>query len=232
MREVLRREEKYLLTYEEFRRIDGRLERALHPDLHNGTQGYRVRSLYFDSLGDRDYYEKLNGTELRRKIRLRIYSPEDSFALLEIKQKQGANQKKRSLALNRQEAERLCRGDYGALIKNKNPMAAECYGILQMHGYRPKAVIEYRRKAYIKEENSTRITFDTAVCGTESSFRIFSPELALYPLLDPYLVIMEVKYSGFMLSYIKELLSLEGKTTTSVSKYGLGRKISLNDLFL
>lgn len=232
MREVLRREEKYLITYEEYRRIDGLLEQVLHPDPHNGSQGYSVRSLYFDSLENRDYCEKQDGIELRRKIRLRIYSPKDTTALLEIKQKEGANQKKRSLSLERQMAERLCDGDYGVLLKEKTPMAAEIYGILQMYCYKPKAVIEYKRKAYIKEENAIRITFDSDIVGTESCFQIFSPELSLYPLFDPFLVVMEVKYNGFMLSYIKDLLNLAGKTPTSVSKYCLGRKIGMNDVFL
>ena len=29
--------------------------------------------------------------------------------------------------------------------------------------------------------------------------------------MDKYLVVMEVKYSGFMLSYIKKMVSLEGE---------------------
>ena len=66
-------------------------------------------------------------------------------------------------------------------------------------------------------ENKTRITFDFAIKATESDFRLFSPVLNQNPVLDPYLVVMEVKYNGFMLSYIKQMVSLEGKTPTSVS---------------
>ena len=46
-----------------------------------------VRSLYFDSLEDSDYYDKLDGVMNRKKIRLRIYeagsdyvSPEERSA--------------------------------------------------------------------------------------------------------------------------------------------------------
>ena len=39
----------------------------------------------------------------------------------------------------------------------------------------------------------------------------FLPTLNQNPVLDPYLVVMEVKYNGFMLSYIKQMVSLEGK---------------------
>ena len=82
------------------------------------------RSLYFDTLDDQDFADKVDGLELRRKIRLRIYSPSASFAMLEMKQKEGAYQRKRSLRLNREDAERLCRGDYRPLQAYDDPFAA------------------------------------------------------------------------------------------------------------
>ena len=62
-------------------------------DPHNHGLGYPLRSLYFDSLDDRDFEEKENGIELRRKIRLRNYGASSSFAMLEMKQKEGPLQK-------------------------------------------------------------------------------------------------------------------------------------------
>ena len=35
-------------------------------DPHNGTHGYMIRSLYFDTPFDDDYFEKQAGIELRR----------------------------------------------------------------------------------------------------------------------------------------------------------------------
>ena len=97
MRQVLRQEKKYLLNNIDYYMITGTLEKILTPDTHNKGQGYRVRSLYFDTLDDKDYAEKIMGIELRKKIRLRVYNPTDEFAYLEIKQKEGMYQKKRSL---------------------------------------------------------------------------------------------------------------------------------------
>lgn len=48
-------------------------------DKHNGAGGYRIRSLYFDTLDDNDYRDKLDGMELRRKIRLRNYDPAETL---------------------------------------------------------------------------------------------------------------------------------------------------------
>ncbi|MDY2653603.1 MAG: polyphosphate polymerase domain-containing protein [Eisenbergiella porci] len=231
MNEVLRQEKKYLLSYDQFRRLDHTFEQVLHPDSHNGKMGYPIRSLYFDTMQERDFYEKEDGLEIRRKIRLRTYSPDSDFAMLEMKQKQGENQKKRSLRLDREDAEALSRGEYSCLLHYTDSFAMECYGLMNMLCYRPKAIVEYQRKAYVTSENKTRITFDFAIKATESDFRLFSPVLNQNPVLDPYLVVMEVKYNGFMLSYIKQMVSLEGKTPTSVSKYCLSRSAGLHYLF-
>ena len=47
------------------------MSNVVHTDSHNGPDGYQVRSLYFDSLSNRDFQEKEDGLELRRKFRLR-----------------------------------------------------------------------------------------------------------------------------------------------------------------
>ena len=103
MEKVFRKENKYLLNYEEFKKYTHYLEQILTSDPHNGHDGYIVRSLYFDTLDNKDFHQKEMGIELRRKIRLRIYNPKDNFAMLEIKQKQGDNQLKRSLKIYKDE---------------------------------------------------------------------------------------------------------------------------------
>ena len=45
MREVLRQEKKYLMSYDQFRRLDNTFEKVLHPDPHNGVSGYAVRGI-------------------------------------------------------------------------------------------------------------------------------------------------------------------------------------------
>ncbi len=176
-------------------------------DSHSSGDGYTIRSLYFDSLEDVDWQEKEDGVELRRKIRLRNYGSHSSFAKLEMKQKQGANQKKRSLRLTKADAQELIRGNNSVLLAYPDDFAAECYARMSMHLYQPKTVIEYQRKAFVAKENNIRITFDHHIIGTESCYDIFSENLNQYYLLNPCLVVLEVKYNGFLLSYIKELLT-------------------------
>ena len=228
MNEVLRQEKKFAINIADGAVLGGRLGAIMHADVHNGTQGYVIRSLYFDTPDDQDFYDKVDGLELRRKIRLRIYSPQSDFAMLEMKQKEGPYQRKRSLRLRREDAEQLCRGDYRPLMAYEDPFAAECYGLMHSRCYRPKAVVEYRRQAFVARENHIRITLDSRIIATESSFDLFSEHLSMYAVMDPFHMVLEVKYNGFLLSYLKDLLDRVERSELSVSKYCLARSVSLS----
>ena len=103
--------------------------------------------------------------------------------------------------------------------------------MMHQYCYLPKAVIEYKRRAFIVEENSTRITFDHHIVGTESNFDIFSGGLLQNPLLNVHLVVMEVKFNGFLLGYVKDILRNAGTGELAVSKYCLGRAVSMHYRF-
>jgi len=229
--EVLRQEKKFLIGLPDYYRHSGKLARFMMEDPHNRGDGYTIRSLYFDSLEDRDFQEKIDGVFLRRKIRLRCYGPDSGFALLEVKQKEANLQKKRSLRLSREEAEKLTQGNFSVLLSCREPLAQECYTLMNIHGYRPRSVVEYRRRAFIARENKIRVTFDHSIVGTESNFNIFDPVLSQYPLQDPSLVVLEVKYNGFLLSYIKDMLRDCDSSELSVSKYCLSRTVGKHFLF-
>ena len=228
MNEVLRQEKKYLMTIADAEPLARRLGSVMMEDKHNGAMGYRIRSLYFDTLDDDDFHEKEEGIELRRKIRLRVYDPAAGFAMLEMKQKEGAYQKKRSLRVNREDAMHLIRGDYDPLLGYDEPFAAECYGLMHRRCYRPRAVVEYLRRAYIAKENRIRITLDGNITATEACYDIFSENLLQYPVLGPFHVVLEVKYNGFLLSYIKDLVNRADRSEISVSKYCLSRAAGLH----
>lgn len=231
MNEVLRQEKKFLISLPQFYRYSHDLSQILKLDSHSQGEGYMIRSLYFDTLDDKDYHEKEDGVELRRKIRLRNYGPDTPFALIEMKQKQGALQKKRSLKLSREDAKRLISGDYSVLLKYDKPFAAECFSLMNMLCYRPKTVVTYLRKAFVAKENEIRVTFDHHIKGTESCYDIFSDTLLENSILDPYLAVLEVKFNGFLLGYIKDMLRECDTSERSVSKYCLGRSASKHYLF-
>lgn len=133
--------------------------------------------------------------------------------------------------MKKEDAKRLIAGDYTVLLSYPEEFATECFYMLHQYCYRPKAVISYQRKAFVAKENEIRITFDHNIRGTEANFDIFSRDLPENMLLDPYLVVMEVKYNGFLLSYIKDMINQVNASELSVSKYCLGRSTSMHYTF-
>lgn len=223
MKQVLRFERKFLLPYEEYCKCRAYIAKVMEADAHTGDTGYKIRSLYFDTISDSDYFDKVDGVETRRKIRLRLYDTSSDAAWLEMKQKQGDNQLKRSLKVKREDAVLLTKGMYDPLLHYKSEFANECYGLMNMRCYKPKAVVDYMREAYTAPENSTRVTFDREIRASESCFDIFSPDLITHPVLDMYWVVMEVKYNLFLIDCVKDLVSRCERNQTSVSKYCMGR---------
>ena len=169
----------------------------------------------------------MDGLEQRRKLRLRIYDAGQSFAMLEMKEKSGPYQRKRSLRLRREDAEGLVAGDCGVLLGYDEPFAAEVYGMMLCRCYRPKTVVEYRRTAFIARENHIRITLDSNICASESQRDLFAPCPALSPVMLPFGLVLEVKYNGFLLSYLKELLDNVHRQELSVSKYCMARSFTM-----
>ena len=227
LREVLRCEKKYLITYENYLRTKHYFSKVLHPDSHNKIDGYTIRSLYFDTIDSDDFYNKIDGLQTRRKIRIRIYDPDDDFAYLEMKSKQGDYQQKKSLKLTREDAIELINKNYDILLKYKEKFAKEVYGIMKTQHYIPKTINQYKRYAFVASENSIRLTFDSDIKATESCFDLFDKDLLLNPVFDKSFVVFEVKYNGFLLSYIKDRINAIDRIQTPISKYCLGRNSTI-----
>jgi hypothetical protein len=223
---VARREVKYFIDEATASRVRASLDAILMPrDPHGGADGYMVRSLYFDTVYDGDYHDKVDGLEIRRKIRLRVYSPDDAAARLEIKQKRGGEQWKRSVSIPREDVPLLVGGRYReAREKFDSPAARSIVSTMEAEGYIPRTMVEYRRLAYMLETDNTRVTFDTRLRATEAGCDLFSRDPALYPVMAK--TVLEVKYTNFLLSHIRGALMIANMLPVSASKYCLGRQIA------
>lgn len=224
---VLRTENKYLLTQEQYFNLKRYFSKVLHGDPHNTATGYMVRSLYFDTVDDRDYNDKLDGLEDRRKLRLRIYSPNGPTAKLELKEKSGSFQHKRSLIVTGEQARAMARGDFSSLAHMENPFAGELKNLAACQVYRPKCIIEYRRIAYVSPVNHTRITFDCNLRAGLSPQRFFDAQPGLCPVLSLCNTLMEVKFDRFLLSYIKDVVSACDSNSAALSKYCMARMVGI-----
>lgn len=223
---VYRNEDKYLLTLDEAMSLSGKLGQILRRDSYSESGPYTVRSLYFDSADDRDYYEKLAGNEIRRKIRLRTYSVYADRCKLEVKQKNGNLQHKVSLWVTREDAKEFCKGAFDTLsdYSSENSEAVYIYSELICGAYRPRVLVEYDRLAFMHELFSTRITFDMNVRSSESCFDLFESEAALLPVFNN-MTVLEVKYNGVLLDEVSDLLKSYDLSRTSLSKYCISRRV-------
>lgn len=227
MLDVLREEKKYKISLMTALHLQNRVENVMHGDSFNGNNAYLVRSLYFDSIFDKDYFEKQVGTNYHKKIRLRIYNPKSSSAKLELKEKSGTMQRKRSLKVSRSDALDLINGNYEVLKNYEEGLAEELHMIMTTGLYVPRCIVEYDRVAFGIPENNIRITFDSRVRSNEGNFDLFSEKLLTYPVINEDDVILEVKYNNFLLSYVKDLIKNLDKTEVSASKYCMARAYGL-----
>ena len=77
---TFRHEYKYRISYEDMLTLREKLNEVLNID--RSEDGYLIRSLYFDSIEDTDYYDKLGGEINRKKMRLRIYEHNPKYVPL------------------------------------------------------------------------------------------------------------------------------------------------------
>lgn len=219
---VSRRELKYVMSYGDSIRLQNELETLLQLDRYSEKGYYQVRSLYFDSWNDKDFTQKYDGVERRRKIRLRIYDTWQDNAKFEIKEKLGAYQKKDSLLVGREDVCRYVMGEYDTLLNYGEETAARLYSLLMLGAYRPASIVEYERRAYVYGEFSTRITFDRNVKASEFCLDLYRDDIPFIPVYTDC-VILEVKYNGELLQSIRSILGKYCLTNVSMSKYGMGR---------
>ena len=132
--------------------------------------------------------------------------------------------------MTKSDAEALIAGKYEVLLNYEEDFARECYALMQYKCYRPKTIVQYNRKAYIAKENKIRITFDNNIIATESCFDLFSENLIMNPVLDKFNVVLEVKFNGFLLDYIRQFINSINKSELSVSKYALARQQSYDEV--
>lgn len=217
---TFRHEYKYVIPYEEMLKLKTKLDKILTIDRDNS---YIVRSLYFDSYNDNDYYDKLNGELNRKKIRIRIYDITSNKVKLEIKAKYDYHQLKESLIINQEEATKIINGDYEFLLTYNNETANKIYLILK-EGYQPKVIIEYDRLAYTTS-TTTRITFDYNIKKSTDFENFFTNNINYINLVDSKDIVLEVKFDRFLEPYISKILEKYTSRNQSVSKYMMGRNI-------
>lgn len=189
------------------------------------TGSYWIRSLYFDTIDNKEYYEKILGHYNRKKIRLRIYDIDSSTVNLEIKNKFKNHILKETVTISREDAHKLIHGSYNSLLNYNEKVTNKLYAFMHSNLYRPTVIIDYEREAYFYPFQNIRVTLDKNLRATFTPRNFFKDDLCLIPLLDNKLVILEIKYNHMIPVFLQKILSNFAAQKSDISKYCIARKI-------
>lgn len=219
-----RHELKHYINYADVLQLRSRLPFVASLD-KNATvgNGYRVKSLYFDSYNDKVLKEKIDGVNEREKFRLRLYNDDTSFIRLEKKSKKNGICFKESAIITADECTRLLDGDLAALKKNENYLCRELYAKMHYQQLRAKNIVDYKREAFIYPMGNVRVTMDYDIRTSNNVNDFLKPEPVLIPIAGVY--ILEVKYDSFLPEIIRGIVSLSSRRSTAFSKYAVTRII-------
>lgn len=221
-----RTEMKYRISRQEYAYLREILSAAMQPDPHSGPSGeYTIRSLYFDTPGNRNFHEKENGYLERRKIRLRAYSPDAAVWKLEIKNRNNAGILKQGCTIPRDAAVSLIAGNVQPLLSSSSPVSNMVYSLFKQEPYRPAILIDYEREAYVLPVFNVRITFDKNIRASVRTADLGLSTDRFVPLLPRESYILEVKFTGMLPSYLRRMLGTVHAVPMSVSKYCLCRSL-------
>lgn len=215
----MRYELKYNLHLSVFRSLQKELSGLLKQDVHGNEAGYRVRSLYFDTLDDQDLNASLGGISQRHKLRLRYYNDDTEHVKLELKIKEGFRSYKRSITLSKVETEDLLKGRWQVLAQHPNQDAFMFYQLFVRSTYRPKVMIEYQRVAYVHSFSKLRICYDNDIRISTRNTLFLEKTVPWTPLIDKMDGVFEVKYDQWILASVQGLLKRAESNSVSFSKY-------------
>jgi hypothetical protein len=220
-----RRELKYFINNADYLNLVNTISHFFLKDKNISEKGYyHIRSLYFDNKSNDSYYEKIDGIEKKKKFRIRIYDLRSNPIKLEIKSKVNNIVLKETMLISKQDMEDIISGDYSCLLNSNNSIAKKIYYYFIKDYYKPVILIDYKREAYYFDLNKIRITFDKEIKKNEiNPISLFKKDINMSPVFNNFKIILEIKYTDSIPTWIKNLLQTPRFEKCAISKYSLSR---------
>lgn len=213
-----RHEWKHTLNYGDLLVLRQRLRAVMESDPHAIDGKYHIRSLYFDSPGDKALREKIDGVDLREKFRIRLYNCDPSVIHLEKKSKRNGLGTKYSAPLSAEEAQRIVEGDLDWMLSSGRPLVQELYCKMRYQGMRPKTIVDYTREPFVFRPGNVRVTLDYDIRTGLNCTDLLDPDAVTIPAGDAP-ILMEVKWDEFLPSVIRDAVAVPNRRVGSFSKY-------------
>lgn len=224
--QVFRHELKYYINKKYVYELSEILNKLMRKDEYCDEKGeYYIRSLYFDTYNNLDYYNKIIGVSERKKIRLRLYDLEASSVKLEIKNRYGPYMMKETVTITREHAWELLSGRSNSLLSYQSSTANSVYHYMHDTLYRPTLLVDYEREAYAYPFDNIRVTIDKNVRVSTYDFNLFDKLTTMLPVMEADICILEIKYDNMIPIFLLNIISSIPSVRLSVSKYCMGRQI-------
>lgn len=232
-RKFNRWELKYSLPLERVPELVQALEGYMVPDEHGDPEsGYEIFSVYCDSPRLDFFWEKVEGEDIRRKLRFRRYKGQND-AFVEIKQRIGRTVQKRRVRWPLQRIQKVfLEGSPREedLADPSDAIAAELVLLWRTYGLQPTLATWYRRRALVGAmDPGLRVTFDTMSRYSTEALEIASSFTGGHQLLDPRLVILETKFNDRAPRWLSGIIAEHGLRTRRISKYCRGIDLAYFD---
>lgn len=192
----------------------------LDSHVSNDKYDYTVRSIYFDSIEFKHYFDKVIGEKYRKKIRLRGYDQNpDSVVFFEVKRKYEEPGLKNRFSMNYYDALNLIKE---RTINTENEDLNKFFFQLMSYNLRPIINVIYDREPYteiVNTNNNLRITFDKNLrsIAFPKIDELFAKSNIKNSMQDFF--ILEVKFDKFLPVWVRDLSEILSLTRVSSSKY-------------
>ena len=213
-----RYEMKYLLTPDQKEAVLRAMQPYMEPDRYGRTS---IRNLYYDTDNYRLIRRSIERPVYKEKLRVRSYgrAEPDGVVFAELKKKYKHTVYKRRLLLRAQEAADWLAGRRSCPVRTQ--IAAEIdYFVSYYETLHPVVFLSYEREAFAAKDGGVfRVPFDENILCRQEELTLDSEAYGA-PVLEPGLVLMELKCAGGIPLWMTHTLSGERIYKTSFSKYG------------
>ncbi|MDO4623465.1 MAG: polyphosphate polymerase domain-containing protein [Eubacteriales bacterium] len=217
-----RHEWKYQINALDREILRHRLRNLISGDSHSVDGGYRVKSLYFDTLGDKALREKIDGVNCREKFRIRYYEDNTDFIRLEKKSKVNGLCNKQSERIQKEEVEAILHGNIEWMAACGRPLLQELYAKMKGEGLHPVKIVQYDREAFVYAPGNVRVTLDYNIrIGIDPENFLMSEYLTIPA--EENAIILEVKWDEFLPDIIRMAVALDSRRVGAFSKYAACR---------
>ncbi|MCR5098993.1 MAG: polyphosphate polymerase domain-containing protein [Lachnospiraceae bacterium] len=217
-----RHEIKHQISYADLLTIRQRMKAVAGSDANAIDGKYLIRSLYFDTPGDKALREKVDGVDNREKFRIRYYNFDTSFIRLEKKSKENGLGEKAMAKLSAEESQRIVNGDTDWMYDSDEKLIRELYSKMKTTGLAPKTIVDYDREPFTFIPGNVRVTLDYNIRTGLRCTDFLNPHVITMPVPDDP-IILEVKWDGYLPDIIRMAVGLENRRVGAYSKYAACR---------